>query len=313
MKLSIVVAAYNEELNVEPLLNNIIEILDGQDYEIIYVDDGSVDGTASAVKKLNHPRIQLIELRKNYGQSTALRAGIDCATGEYIVTIDADLQNDPGDIPSMLKLIETEEVDVIAGLRKNRKDKAISRKLPSVIANWIIRMSTGLKIRDLGCSLRLFRSEFAKNLNLYGEMHRFIPVLLHLEGASILQIPVRHHARRSGASKYNINRSFKVLADLFLIIFFKRFMQRPMQLFGVAGLLLSAVGLALNIYLLVLKFMGRDIWGKPLLILGVILLIGGIQLITIGIISEILMRTYYESQNKKPYTIKRISKGEQKD
>ncbi|MGD2034233.1 MAG: glycosyltransferase family 2 protein [Bacteroidales bacterium] len=312
MKLSVVIAAYNEEANAEPLLNHLLSTLEGIDFEIIYVDDGSMDATTDEVEKIRDTRIMLIEFRKNYGQSAALRAGIEAARGEYIVTMDADLQNDPDDIPLMLDIIEKKRVDVVAGLRKNRKDRTFSRKLPSLIANWLIRASTGLKTKDFGCSLRLYRSEFAKSLDLYGEMHRFIPVLLHLEGARVLQIPVNHHARKNGISKYNMNRSFKVLADLFLIIFFKRFMQKPMQLFGVTGILLSSIGIALNLYLLILKLLGRDIWGKPLLILAVIALIGGIQLITIGILSEILMRTYYESQDKKPYKIRRVLRAEQK-
>lgn len=313
MKLSIVIAAYNEESNVIPLLNRIVIALQGSDYEIIYVDDGSKDKTAMSVKSFGHPRVKLIELRRNYGQSLALRAGIDAAGGDIIVTLDADLQNDPSDIPGMVELLESGGVDVVSGLRIKRKDKTISRKIPSLIANWLIRVTTGLKIRDFGCSLRVFRAEFARELNLYGEMHRFIPVLLHLAGARMIQVPVNHHPRRNGYSKYNISRTYRVVADLFFILFFNRFMNRPMHLFGVAGLFFSLIGIGLNIYLLGLKLLGKDIWGKPLIILAMIMLFAGIQFITIGILSEILMRTYYESQDKQPYLIRKITRCGKKD
>ncbi len=306
MKISVVIAAYNEQDNVKPLLEGISESLNNFEYEVLYVDDGSSDDTVKNVLEVNDPHVTLIELRKNFGQSAALRAGMDHAGGEYIVFMDADMQNDPSDIPSMLETLQQREVDVVAGQRSKRKDRVLSRTLPSLIANWLIRMATGLKTKDFGCSLRVFRAEIAKGLSLYGEMHRFIPVLLHLEGARVIQVPVRHHPRNSGQSKYNLSRSYKVLADLFFIIFFDKFMHRPMQLFGVGGLLLALIGVGLNFYLLVLKIMGRDIWGKPLMILGLITFLGGIQLITLGILSEILMRTYFESQNKKPYSIRKV-------
>ncbi|MBN2348996.1 MAG: glycosyltransferase family 2 protein [Bacteroidales bacterium] len=310
MKLSVVICVYNEELNIKPLVSELFNSLQGIEFEIIYVDDGSSDNTVTEIKSINSKNITLIELKRNFGQSSALAAGIDIATGEYIATMDGDMQNDPADLADMLKLAEDENWDMVAGNRSNRKDGFILRKFPSAIANWIIRRSTGLKIKDFGCTIRIFKSEIAKNLGLYGEMHRFIPVLAYLQGASITQVDVKHHPRTKGKSKYGINRTFKVLPDLLLTLFFKRYMQKPMQLFGGMGLLLLFIGVALNFYLLVLKILGNDIWGKPLLILAVITLLGGIQLITIGIVVEIQMRTYYESQNKKQYSIRQISKGE---
>ena len=305
-KISVVVCVYNEEENIKPLIEKITTSLHGTDYEIIYVDDGSTDKTVAEILSTNHSGLTLISLRKNYGQSSALAAGIRHAKGEYIVLIDGDLQNDPSDIPMMLEKAEKEGWDMIAGYRKNRKDGMIFRKLPSLIANAIIRKTTRVKIKDYGCTLKLFRSDLAKDLSLYGELHRFIPVLASLEGATITQTEVQHFPRQFGKSKYGINRTFKVLADLFLMLFIKKYLQKPMHLFGTSGILILLIGILINIYLLVLKIMGNDIWGKPLLILGVLLVIAGFQLITIGLFADIMMRTYYESQNKTPYRIKKI-------
>ncbi|MEA3476550.1 MAG: glycosyltransferase family 2 protein [Bacteroidota bacterium] len=309
MKLSVVVCVYNEEENIQPLLQQIRDALGGFDYEIIYVDDGSADNTVVEVKNLLDKDLTLIELQKNYGQSSALAAGIDAAQGEYIVTIDGDLQNDPSDIPMMLEMAEASDWDLVAGIRKNRQDGMFLRKIPSRLANYIIRSSTGVKMKDYGCTLKVFKSDIAKNLGLYGELHRFIPVLAALEGARITQVDVKHHPRRHGKSKYGIGRTFRVISDLLLVLFFKKYMQKPMHLFGNLGLLMFFSGIVINIYLVVLKILGQDIWGRPLLILGVILLIAGIQLITVGIAAELQMRTYYESQQKKPYKIRKITSG----
>lgn len=307
-KLSLVICVYNEEKNIKPLVQGIIESLQGYDYEIIYVDDGSTDHTIQEIKSLENKYITLIELRKNYGQSSALAAGIDYATGTYIITLDGDLQNDPSDIPAMLKKLKDENLDLVAGIRKKRQDGMFFKKIPSKIANFIIRLTTDVKMKDYGCTLKVFSSETAKGLGLYGELHRFIPVLAHLDGARLGQMEVKHHARKFGKSKYGIGRTFKVVSDLLLMIFFKKYLRKPMHLFGNFGLLLLLAGVIINIYLGILKIMGQDIWGKPLLILGVILLITGIQLITIGIIAEMLMRIYYEGQRKKPYRIRNIHK-----
>ena len=308
-KLSAIVCVFNEEENVKPLIASIFSALKDIDFELIYVDDGSSDGTVKEVKGFQDERVHLIELKKNYGQSTALSAGIDYASGEYLVLLDGDLQNDPTDIPGMLALAEANEWDLVAGVRANRKDGMFLRKIPSKIANSIIRKTTGVKIRDYGCTLKLFKADIAKKMGLYGELHRFIPVLAALEGARITQMDVKHHPRIHGQSKYGLGRTFKVISDLILMVFFNKYMQKPMHLFAGSGFALFAIGAIIELYLFVLKLMGQDIWGKPLLILGTILIIAGIQLITVGIVVEMQVRTYYESQNKKPYNIKRIWKG----
>lgn len=310
MLLSVVVTVYNERENIRPLIDRINAALAGMDYEIVYVDDGSTDGTLKELYAIDDPRLVVVEFRKNYGQSLALMAGIDVARGRYIATMDGDLQNDPLDIPAMLALVRDEDWDLVVGERVNRQDGALLRKIPSRIANWIIRNLSGVHLRDYGCALKVFRSEIAKDMGIYGELHRFISVLASLEGARITQIPVRHHARQFGKSKYGLGRTFKVISDLLLMLFFKRYLQRPMHLFAQLGLGLFSVGALINGYLLVLKIMGQDVWGRPLLILGSMLLLAGIQLITVGIIVEVLMRTYYESQNKRPYRIRQVKRGE---
>lgn len=306
LKLSVIICVFNEEENIVPLNKRINESLQGIDYEIVYVDDGSTDSTLRQIKELNDEKVVLVELRKNFGQSSALYAGIEVAAGEYLVTMDGDLQNDPSDIPMMLELAENEDWDLVAGVRKNRQDGMFFRKIPSKIANSIIRSSTGVRIKDYGCTLKVFKNDLAKNLGLYGELHRFIPVLASLEGARITQVDVKHHAREFGKSKYGINRTFKVVADLVLMLFFKKYMQKPMHLFGGIGLVIGLIGIVINTYFLILKITGHDIWGKPMLLLGILMVIAGIQLITVGIIADVLMRTYYESQNKRPYKIRKI-------
>lgn len=309
MKLSVIVCVYNEEPNVKPLVKAIFEALSDIDFELIYVDDGSNDGTVKKVKSIQDKRLRLVELKMNYGQSSALSAGIDEAQGEYIVLMDGDLQNDPADIPLMLAIAETENWDLVAGIRANRQDGMFLRKIPSKIANFIIRRSTGVHMKDYGCTLKVFKSDLAKSIGLYGELHRFIPVLAAQEGAKITQVDVKHHPRTHGASKYGIGRTFRVVSDLLLMMFFKRYMQKPMHLFGNLGVLIFGMGALIDLWLLILKIMGQDIWGKPLLILGVMFTLAGIQLITVGIIAELLVRTYYESQRKTPYKIKGIWKS----
>jgi glycosyltransferase involved in cell wall biosynthesis len=307
--ISVVVCVYNEQPNIRPLTDLINTSLNGYSFEVVFVDDGSTDNTVHEILSLNQNEINLVELRKNYGQSSALAAGIQQAKGEYIVTMDGDLQNDPSDIPGMLKKLIDLDLDMVAGIRANRKDGALLRKIPSNIANWIIRSSTHVNFKDYGCTLKIFKCEVARDIGLYGELHRFIPVLTAMEGGRMAQMEVKHHARRYGQSKYGIGRTLKVVSDLMLMVFFKKYLQRPMHLFGGLGILALILGGAINIYLLILKILGQDIWGKPLLILGVIVLIAGFQLITIGIIAELLIRVYYESQQKTPYKIRRIIRG----
>jgi glycosyltransferase involved in cell wall biosynthesis len=306
IELSVVIPVMNEEDNIPPLLEAVHNALQNFHYEIILVDDGSTDGTRKKILEHADDRVVLVELRKNYGQSTAMTAGIDHAHGDFIAMLDGDLQNDPTDIPFMLELMKKEDWDVVAGNRKNRKDGMFLRKIPSTIANALIRRWTGVYIKDYGCTLKIFRREIAEDLGMYGELHRFIPVLAKLQGARITQVDVKHHPRKFGKSKYGINRTFKVLSDLVLMVFFRRYIQKPMHLFGTLGFISFGIGLLINLYLLVLKIMGHDIWGKPILILGLIFLLGGIQLVTIGILAEISVRTYFESQDKKTYKVRKL-------
>ena len=310
-ELSVVITVMNEEENIQPLLAAISSALDGIDYEVILVDDGSTDATKKRILQFSDERTILVELRRNYGQSTAMTAGIDHSKGTYVALLDGDLQNDPIDIPSMLKLLKEEDWDVVAGNRANRKDGMLLRKIPSKIANALIRRMTGVYIKDYGCTLKIFKREIAEDLGLYGELHRFIPVLAKLQGANITQVDVKHHHRKFGKSKYGINRTFKVMSDLVLMVFMRKYMQKPMHLFGTLGFISVGIGIIINLYLLIIKIMGQDIWGKPLMILGLILLLGGIQLITIGILAEVNVRTYYESQNKKTYQVRNVYQSRQ--
>lgn len=307
--LSVIIPVYNEEDNVIPLTKKIDDALEGYLYEIIYVDDFSTDNTKKNIIGMKNPNVILIELRKNYGQSLALAAGFDHAKGEYIITLDGDMQNDPSDIPHMLEKAKKEDWDVVTGIRAKRKDNIV-RTLPSKIANFLIRKATKLDLKDQGCALKVFTKDTAKGLNLYGEMHRFINLLAYLNGARIAQVPVKHHARQFGKSKYGLGRTIKVINDIILIIFQRKYLQRPIHLFGNFGLFFLVVGIAINIYLLILKLFGNDIWGRPILILGVLMVLIGIQFFSVGIIADLLMKTYYESQKKRPYAIRKIFVGE---
>ena len=222
------------------------------------------------------------------------------------------MQNDPNDIPNMLKLLIEEDIDLVTGIRVNRKD-SFFKKIPSKIANYIIRKTTKLNIQDQGCALKVFRKETAKELNLYGEMHRFIALLAFLNGTRIKEVPVKHHPRKFGKSKYGLGRTFKVINDLLLILFQRNYLQKPLYLFGNIGLFFFSLGLLINIYLLIEKILGFDIWGRPILIVGVLFVLLGIQLFTIGIVIDLQMRTYYESQDKRPYIIRKITLPTEKD
>ena len=310
--LSIIIPVYNEDENVLPLTKKIETALINYKFEIIYIDDFSTDNTVKNIKSLQNPNIKLIELKKNYGQSLALAAGIDNALGDFIISLDGDMQNDPNDIPNMLKLLIEEDIDLVTGIRVNRKD-SFFKKIPSKIANFIIRKTTKLNIQDQGCALKVFRKETAKELNLYGEMHRFIALLAFLNGTRIKEVPVKHHPRKFGKSKYGLGRTFKVINDLLLILFQRNYLQKPLYLFGNIGLFFFSLGLLINIYLLIEKILGFDIWGRPILIVGVLFVLLGIQLFTIGIVIDLQMRTYYESQDKRPYIIRKITLPTEKD
>lgn len=304
--ISVIVTVFNEEENVAPLIRSIRESMLDFDYEIIFVDDGSTDSTVKNILSEQRSELVTIEFTKNFGQSLALMAGINYAKGNILVTLDGDLQNDPSDIPFLIDTLRKNHYDMVIGNRRNRKDGLMLRKFPSKIANFIIRQLSGVHLKDYGCALKVFSKDLGLNLGLYGELHRFIPVLAALEGARIFQVDVKHHPRLHGKSKYGLSRTFRVASDLVLMLFYKKYSQKPMHLFGTSGLLLLLIGFLINMYLLILKVQGNDIWGKPLLILGLLMVISGFQFLTIGIIVEIQMRTYFESQDKKPYRVRNV-------
>lgn len=303
---SLVIPMFNEEGNAGLLIDKIRNAMTGFRYELILIDDASSDGTVKEIKEKNDPNVVLIELKKNYGQSSAMMAGFEYASGDYVITLDGDLQNDPTDIPAMVELLENGNYDLVVGKRQKRKDSSI-RTIPSKIANFIIKKTTKLNISDQGCALKVFTKDTAKELNLYGENHRFISLMAHLNGAKIAEMPVKHHARQFGVSKYGMNRTFKVINDLLLVLFNQKYLSKPIYLFGNIGLITFSIGVLINIYLLIVKILGYDIGGRPLLILGVLLIFIGIQFFTTGIIIDMLMKTYYESQDKRPFNIRNIT------
>lgn len=312
MLLSIIVPLYNERENVKNLFESIRSSLSDFKIEIVLVDDGSNDGTPDEVMSYAGEDTVLVRFARNYGQTSAIAAGIEAASGDIIVTMDGDLQNDPSDIPLMIKKLERENLDVVAGRRKNRRDGMFLRKIPSMTANWLIRKTTKVKIHDYGCTLKVFRSDIAKKLDLYGELHRFIPLLGSIYGAKIAEMNVKHHPRKHGVSKYGIGRTFRVMSDLMLMLFFLKFRQKPMHLFGPAGLASLGIGGLIMLYLFAIKLTGEDIGNRPLLVLGMLMILAGLQLISTGFIAELNMRTYFESQSKKPYTVAEIIRGSKK-
>jgi glycosyltransferase involved in cell wall biosynthesis len=309
MTLSVVIPLYNEEENVQMLIEKLKGALDplNKEYEIIFVDDGSTDRTLSILEDIQakDKNVVVLSLRRNFGQTAAFAAGFDFARGDVIVTIDGDLQNDPADIPKLLELIK--DNDLVSGWRKKRKDPFFTRRLPSIMANWLISNVTGVKLHDYGCSLKAYRRDVIKNLKLYGEMHRFIPAVASWYGVRIAEVETVHHQRLRGKSKYGISRTMKVVLDLITVKFLQSFSTKPIQFFGPAGIVSGALGFLISLYLAIDKlFLGRDIGGRPLLLLGALLIIVGIQLIGMGLLGEMLVRVYHESQKKPIYVIKKI-------
>lgn len=315
--LSLVIPVYNEEENLRPLAAEIREALAGLDYEVLFIDDGSRDSSFACVQALaaEDDRIVGIRFRRNYGQTAAFAAGFDYARGRVIVTLDADRQNDPADIPALLAELE-KGYDVVNGWRVNRQDHLL-RRFPSRVANWLIATVSGVHLRDRGCSLRAFRAEVAHDLNLYGELHRFIPELVSFAGFTMSEVPVNHRPRVAGTSKYGLSRTFRVILDLFTIQFLRKYGDRPMQLFGRVGIILFALGTLIGGYLAGLKlwaglsgglaaFNAMRIGDRPLLLLGVLLVILGVQFIVMGLIAELIVRTYYETQNLRVYRVRQI-------
>ena len=312
--LSLVIPFYNEQESVRPLYEQIGQALRGlgRPYEVIAVDDGSNDRTLAALEQVlkEDSRWSVVALRRNFGQTAALSAGFDHAKGQVIVTLDGDLQNDPADIPKLLELIET--YDVVSGWRADRKDPFLSRRLPSLLANWLISVTTGIRLHDYGCTLKAYRREVVENLHLYGELHRFIPAIASWMGVSMAEVKTNHRARRFGRSKYTIARTVRVLLDLITVKFFLNFMTKPIQVFGLLGLIVGAVGGGLLFYLGSLKLLfSQPIGGRPLLLLSVLLLLLGVQLVGMGLLGEMVARVYHETQRKPIYMVKKIVRGQQ--
>ena len=308
--LSVVVPIYNEAESIETLVQAIANAVaqTNLSYEIICVDDGSKDSSTQVLTNLASRRTDLkaVILRRNYGQTPAMAAGFESAEGKIIVTLDGDLQNDPADIPMLLAKLD-EGYDLVSGWRKKRQDAALTRLLPSKIANLIIAKVTGVKLHDYGCSLKAYRAELIADMNLYGELHRFLPALAYIEGARITEVPVRHHARRFGQSKYGLGRTIRVVMDLLTVYFMKKFLTRPMHVFGLGGVISLAIGIAMGSYLTVVKlFFNQNIGDRPLLILAVLLIITGVNLFCFGLVTELLMRTYHESQRRPIYRIRDV-------
>ncbi|MGL5134601.1 MAG: glycosyltransferase family 2 protein [Planktothrix sp.] len=310
LSISIVVPVYNE---VESL-PRLIEAIDtnmaalGLSYELICIDDGSSDGSTELLKQQAqiNPHLKAIVLRRNYGQTAAMAAGFKYSQGQVVITIDGDLQNDPQDIGLLLTELG-KGFDVVSGWRKNRQDAKISRLLPSRIANWLISKMTGVQLHDYGCSLKAYRAELIADMKLYGELHRFLPALAFIEGARITEIPVNHHARRFGHSKYGIDRTFRVVMDLLTISFIKKFLTRPMHVFGLLGMLAFGLGIILGAYLSFIRLvLGEGIADRPLLIFTVLMTLTGIQLFCFGLLAELSMRTYHESQDRPIYRVREV-------
>ena len=308
-RLSLVVPLYNEQDNVAPLLDRVHEVLGAypHPWEIVLVDDGSRDGTVKALHSARRQwgeHVRVVELSTNFKQTAAMQAGIDAARGDVIATLDGDLQNDPVDIPRMVARLLNDDLDLVAGWRKNRQDGWLMRKLPSRIANRLIARATGVDFKDYGCSLKVFRADCLRQVRLYGEMHRFIPAWLATvtSPSRMAQEVVQHHPRIHGQSKYGISRTLRVVLDLLFVYYYMRFRARPGHFFGGLGLLLGALGLSVLTYLMGLKFIwGEQIGGRPLLLVGFFLVIAGLQLITTGVVAEVLTRIFFESGHSRPY------------
>ncbi len=309
MHLSIVIPVYNEEQNIKPLMEEIEKALPSIEHEVVFVDDGSSDNTVAEIRALKRGNIKLVRFTRNFGQTSAMAAGIEAAEGEYLAFLDGDLQNDPHDIPLMMEKLKNEGLDMVAGRRAKRKDGMLLRKIPSKIANRLIYGVSKIEVKDYGCTLKLIKTDIAKDIDLYGELHRFIPILASIHGAKIAEMDVRHHPRRFGVSKYGLSRTLKVASDLLLMAFFIKYRQKPMHLFGSMGLLSLGIGGLISLYLMVDKFiLGDDIGARPLFFTAILLIIAGIQLISTGFIAELLMRTYFSSKNSRPYVVAEVEK-----
>ena len=307
--ISIIIPVFNESESIAYLLDEVLNVMQNNklNCELIVVNDGSNDNTSTVLDELTIKikELSVISLRKNYGQTAAMAAGFDNSKGEIVITLDGDLQNDPNDIPKLISHIN-EGYDLICGWRYERKDKLISRRIPSKIANKLIANVTGLKLHDYGCSLKAFKKEIVDDIKLYGELHRFLPVLANIEGAKIKEIKVNHRSRKYGSSKYGIDRTFRVLMDLLTVWFMTKFLTRPMYGFGFFGIVSILISFGMTSYLFIIKLLGNDIGNRPMLMFALILGIAGVQLFSFGLLGELLIRTYHESQNRPIYRIRKI-------
>ncbi|MBI5076078.1 MAG: glycosyltransferase family 2 protein [Nitrospirae bacterium] len=309
MTISVVIPLYNEEENVQELhirLKAVLETLDA-DYEMLFIDDGSTDNTLKFLQEIQagDSKVIVLSLRRNFGQTAAFAAGFDYSRGDIIITMDGDLQNDPNDIPKLIE--QMKDNDLVSGWRKKRKDPFLSRRLPSIMANWLISKVTGVNLHDYGCSLKAYKRDVIKNLKLYGEMHRFIPAVASWYGVRIAEVETEHHPRVRGKSKYGISRTMKVVLDLITVKFLQSFSTKPLQFFGPIGLASGMLGFLISIYLTIEKLIaGKDIGGRPLLLLGSLLIIVGIQFIGMGLLGEMMVRVYHETQKKPIYVIKKV-------
>jgi len=309
-EISVVIPLYNEALNLGELYAELTATLEGTNlaYELILVDDGSSDDTNVILAELHgkDPRVCVVRLRRNFGQTAAFAAGFRRARGRVIVTSDGDLQNDPRDIPAMLAKLD-QGYDIVCGWRKDRKDPWLTRRVPSMMANWLISVTTGVSLHDYGCSLKVFRAEVIKPLRLYGEMHRFIPAIASEQGVRIAELVVNHRPRRFGKSKYGLSRTVRVVFDLVTVKFLLSYSTRPLQMFGPAGLFLGVVGAVIMVYLGYIRlFGGQAIGDRPLLLLAILMMFAGLQLVTLGLLAELQSRTYHESQGKPIYVIREV-------
>lgn len=312
-ELSVVIPLYNEVENIPELYRQLTEVLGGmgRPYEIIVVDDGSQDGSFQALAELHarDPRLKVVRFRRNYGQTAGFAAGFERARGQWIVTMDADLQNDPADIPRLIAKAE-EGYDVVSGWRVRRQDDWLTRKIPSRVANWLIARVTGVYLHDYGCSLKVYHRDVLKHVRLYGEMHRFVPAVASSVGITVAEVPVNHRARTRGRSKYGglrktLARTTKVFLDMLTVRFLLSYSTRPIHVFGGLGLVLSGLGVLLGLYLTFEKLvMGHNIGSRPLLLLAILLVILGVQMISMGLLSEMIVRTYFEAQNKPIYVVR---------
>ena len=314
--LSIVIPIRNESPNIRPLYDEVMATLatSGRSFEVIVIDDGSTDDSFAQLAALQaaDPRLRVIRFRRNFGQTAAFAAGFAHARGRLVVTSDGDLQNDPRDIESMVQLSDRDDLDIVCGWRKDRKDTFVTRRIPSMAANWIISKATGVALHDYGCSLKVFRAEVVKSLRLYGEMHRFLPAIASEQGVRIAEVVVNHRARHAGTTKYGLSRTIRVILDLVTVKFLLSYSTRPLQIFGLLGMVSGGLGALITAYLGWVRLVERQsIADRPLLLLGVLLVFTGVQFLTFGLLAELMARTYYESQGKPTYVIREVRENRQ--